>query len=56
MGRDDVQLELVGGGASLDEMKNFETEQCILECVPFTGPVPDQETLEMLNTAEVCES
>ena len=54
MRRDDVHFGLVGGGTSLDEMKKFALELGISEFVTFTGRVPDQELLEMLNTADVC--
>lgn len=54
MGREDVHFGLVGGGTSLDEMKQLAAELGIAEYVTFTGRVPDQELLEMLNTADVC--
>ena len=54
MGREDVQFGLVGGGTSLDEMKEYAGELGIADWVTFTGRVPDQEMLEMLNTADVC--
>ena len=54
MGRQDVQFGLVGGGTSLDEMKVYAQELGIADYVTFTGRVPDQEMLEMLNTADVC--
>ena len=52
--RRDVQFGLVGGGTSLEEMKAFAVELGIEEYVTFTGRVPDQEMLEMLNTADIC--
>lgn len=54
MGRDDVHFGLVGGGTSLDEMKQMAADLGIAEYVTFTGRVPDQDLLEMLNTADVC--
>lgn len=54
MGREDVHFGLVGGGTSLDEMKQMATELGIADYVTFTGRVPDAELLEMLNTADVC--
>lgn len=54
MGRDDVYFGLVGGGTSLDEMKQMAADLGIAEYVTFTGRVPDQDLLEMLNTADVC--
>lgn len=53
-GRRDVHFGLVGGGTSLDEMKAYAIELGIEEYVTFTGRVPDEDMLEMLNTAEVC--
>lgn len=53
-GRDDVHFGLVGGGTSLDEMRGYAEELGIAEYVTFTGRVPDQDLLEMLNTADVC--
>ncbi len=54
MGRDDVHFGLVGGGTSLDEMKQMAADLGIADYVTFTGRVPDQDLLEMLNTADVC--
>jgi len=54
MGRDDVHFGLVGGGTSLDEMKQLAHDLGIAGYVTFTGRVSDQYLLEMLNTADVC--
>ena len=54
MGRTDVHFGLVGGGTSLDQMKQLAQELGIADHVTFTGRVPDQELLEMLNTSDVC--
>ena len=54
MGRRDVHFGLVGAGTSLEQMKQFARDLGIAEYVTFTGRVPDQELLEMLNTADVC--
>jgi glycosyltransferase involved in cell wall biosynthesis len=53
-GRADVHFGLVGGGTSLEEMKAYAVELGVNEHVTFTGRVPDQDMLEMLNTADVC--
>ena len=53
-GRHDIQFGLVGGGTSLDEMKALAEKLNIDDYVTFTGRVPDQQLLEMLNTADVC--
>lgn len=52
--RQDVHFGLVGGGTSLDEMKQMAVDLEIADFVTFTGRVPDQDLLEMLNTADVC--
>ena len=54
MGRTDVHFGLVGGGTSLEDMKQLAAEMGIADYVTFTGRVPDQALLEMLNTADVC--
>jgi glycosyltransferase involved in cell wall biosynthesis len=53
-GRTDIHFGLVGGGTSLEEMKNLSKELGVQGYVTFTGRVPDAELLAMLNTAEVC--
>jgi glycosyltransferase involved in cell wall biosynthesis len=52
--RNDVHFGLVGGGTSLGEMQEYARELGIDDFVTFTGRVPDEELLEMLNTADVC--
>ncbi|MGQ0522187.1 MAG: glycosyltransferase family 4 protein [Betaproteobacteria bacterium] len=52
--RGDVHFGLVGGGTSLEEMKRLAAELGIADYVTFTGRVPDDELLAMLNTADVC--
>lgn len=52
--REDVHFGLVGGGTSLEEMKAMAVDLGIADYVTFTGRVPDQELLEMLNTADIC--
>jgi glycosyltransferase involved in cell wall biosynthesis len=54
MKRTDIHFGIVGGGTELEELKNLALEMGIDEYVTFTGRVPDQEMLEMLNTADVC--
>ena len=54
VGRTDVQFGLVGGGTSLDEMKRLAVTLGVDQYVTFTGRVPDQQLLEMLNTADIC--
>jgi glycosyltransferase involved in cell wall biosynthesis len=52
--RKDVHFGLVGAGTSLDEMQTLARELGIADYVTFTGRVPDEEMLAMLNTADVC--
>ena len=54
LGRQDIQFGLVGGGTELARMQEYAAELGIAEYVTFTGRVPDQEMLDMLNTADVC--
>src|SRR5205085_5643135 len=53
-GREDIHFGLVGGGTSLDDMKQYAAELGIADYVTFTGRVPDADLLAMLNTADVC--
>ncbi len=54
MGRTDVQFVLVGGGPALEDMRERVREGGLSEYIDFTGRVPDQTLLEVLNTADVC--
>lgn len=54
LGRADVHFGLVGGGTSLEAMKALARELGVADYVTFTGRVPDEEMLAVLNTAEVC--
>ena len=54
LGRRDVHFGLVGGGTALARMQQMAVELDIAAHVTFTGRVPDQEMLAMLNTADVC--
>ena len=54
LGREDVHFGLVGGGPELDNLKRLAADLGIADYVTFTGRVPDQLLLEMLNTADVC--
>jgi len=53
-GRTDVHFGLVGGGTSLELMQSLSVELRVAPYVTFTGRAPDQQMLEMLNTADVC--
>ncbi len=52
--RKDVQFGLVGGGTSLQEMKDLAASLGVADYVTFTGRAPDAEMLAMLGTADVC--
>ncbi|MHB8388431.1 MAG: glycosyltransferase family 4 protein [Acidobacteriaceae bacterium] len=54
LGRTDIQFGLVGGGTELENMREYAGRIGVTEYVTFTGRVPDQQLLEMLNTADVC--
>jgi glycosyltransferase involved in cell wall biosynthesis len=49
-----VHFGLVGGGTSLQEMKDLAVALGVQDYVTFTGRVPDADMLAMLNTADVC--
>jgi glycosyltransferase involved in cell wall biosynthesis len=53
-GRTDVHYGLVGGGPELEQLQQQAQDMGLADDVTFTGRVPDQELLEMLNTADVC--
>lgn len=52
--RRDVHFGLVGDGPEGPQLRNLGAKYEIEDYVTFTGRVPDQEMLEMLNTADVC--
>jgi glycosyltransferase involved in cell wall biosynthesis len=52
--RTDIHFGLVGGGTDVEEMKTYAQSLGVGDYVTFTGRVPDQQMLEMLNTADVC--
>lgn len=52
--RTDIHFGLVGGGTALEEMRQYATQLGVSDYVTFAGRVPDQELIEMLNTADVC--
>lgn len=52
--RKDIQFVLVGGGTELQEIKAMAGRLDIVDYVTFTGRVPDDELISVLNTADVC--
>jgi glycosyltransferase involved in cell wall biosynthesis len=49
-----MHFALVGGGTSLEKMKALALALAVHDYVTFTGRVPDDELLRVLNTADVC--
>jgi glycosyltransferase involved in cell wall biosynthesis len=54
MHRHDIQFGLVGGGTELPALRKLAEELGVADYVTFTGRVPDDQLLAMLNTADVC--
>ena len=54
LGRTDVQFGIVGDGTEFARLNRMAEEMGLGDCATFTGRVPDQQLLEMLNTADVC--
>ena len=52
--RDDVCYGIVGGGTSLEELKELSHDMGLDDIVTFTGRAPDDVMLDYLNTADVC--
>lgn len=52
--RTDIQFALVGGGPSLEPLKDLSKSLDIEDYVTFTGRAPDQVLFEVLSTADVC--
>jgi len=54
LGREDIHFGLVGGGTELDGLREMAHVLDVEDFVTFTGRVPDEEMLAMLNTADIC--
>ncbi|MDH3716308.1 MAG: glycosyltransferase family 4 protein, partial [Gammaproteobacteria bacterium] len=52
--RTDVHFTLVGSGTELDALKLQSVALGVSDYVTFTGRVPDEQLLAILNTADVC--
>lgn len=50
----DVQLAIVGGGTSLDSLKNLSLQMGLSEHVDFYGRVSDELMVDILNTSDIC--
>lgn len=53
-GREDIQFCLVGGGPSLEKLRQQSDEMGLSDFVTFTGRAPDRALFEILSTADVC--
>lgn len=54
LGRQDMQVCLIGGGPSLPALKALCSTMGLDDYVTFTGRAPDDLMFEMLSTADVC--
>ena len=52
--RTDVQLAIVGGGTSLNKLKELSEKMALDKHVDFYGRVSDELMIDILNTADVC--
>ena len=53
-GRQDIQFVLVGGGPSLESLKQMSQDLGVSDYVTFTGRAPDKDLFEVLSTSDVC--
>ncbi|GAB3929230.1 glycosyltransferase family 4 protein [Larkinella terrae] len=52
--RQDVQFAIIGAGTSLEAMKALSVQMNLQNYVTFYGRLPDDQMLDILNTADVC--
>lgn len=52
-GRQDIQFVLVGGGPSLDKLRDMARRLGLEAYVTFTGRAPDQDLFEIMSTADI---
>jgi glycosyltransferase involved in cell wall biosynthesis len=52
--RQDVQFAIIGGGTELETIKSLSASMNLLDYVDFYGRVPDEQLVNILNTADVC--
>ena len=52
--RKDVQLAIVGGGTSLESLKELSAQLGLSDYVDFYGRVSDELMVDILNTADIC--
>ena len=53
MDRTDIRFVLVGGGPSLQKLKDMVSERELGEWIAFTGRAPDRELFEVLSTMDI---
>ncbi|MBB4315678.1 glycosyltransferase family 4 protein [Roseospira marina] len=53
-GREDIQFVLVGGGPSLDDIRQMAETMGLAPYVTLTGRAPDADLFAVLSTADVC--
>lgn len=53
-GRRDIQFCLVGGGPSLEKLKDMARDLGVADYVTFLGRAPDETLLSVLSSADVC--
>lgn len=54
LGRRDIHFTCVGGGPSLESLRQMTKDKDLEDTVNFTGRVPDETLLDVLSTADVC--
>ena len=54
LGRKDVHFTLIGSGPSLEAMKALAAQEGLAGSMNFTGRLPDDDMLAILNTADLC--
>lgn len=52
--RSDIHFACVGGGTELDSIIHYVRQKQLEEYFTFTGRVPDETLLSVLNTADIC--
>jgi len=52
-GRKDIQFALIGGGPSLEGLKELASRKGLDEWIHFTGRAPDEDLFEVLSTMDV---
>lgn len=52
--RDDVQVAIVGGGTSLEDIRQLAAQMNLSDYVDFYGRVSDEVLVDVLNTCDAC--